>query len=330
VPSRFALLGAAIAIALLAALGWVVSPTLLWAYDVERAGALMDRGMAWPEPRRFDSLPLARDPAALDAALAYLDTATGRRPAHPHAYRLKGQIYAARGEWARAAEAFERAAALAPDNPLPRWEASLAYAAMRRAVDQAPRTPLMDTFAAGQLRAPGRLVKSLFCNDSGAASCYFGRASYSLPYAAYPSAAPETRPVLFLHPSASLSQPVAIPSGQPALSFMVGLDPVARAWSTDGATFRLWVETAGGRALARELTLDRDAALRGWALAWADLSPWAGQTVTLTIESSADPSGDPTDDWYGWADLALTTVETARDAVLLPQFRAEELREGIQ
>jgi tetratricopeptide (TPR) repeat protein len=316
---------------LLAALAWLLAPVLLWAYDIERAGALIDRGMAWPDPRRPDSLPQARDAAALEQALAYLDDAITRRPEHEHAYRLAGQVYAARGEWARAATAFERAAALAPANPLPRWEASLAYAQMQRAVDQAPRAPLMDAFAGGQLRAPGQLVKSLFCNESGAASCYFGRASYSLPYAAYPSAPPVKRPVLFLHPTASLSAPVAIRAGQTALRFMVGLDPVARDWRTDGATFRVWVEPAGGAAvLVRELALDRAAAQRGWVLGWADLSPWAGQTVTLAIETSAEPSGDPSDDWYGWADLSLTTPGAARDAMLLPQLHAQDLRRGIR
>ena len=171
-------LGALLAALLLA--GWLLRPVLLWAYDVERAGALMEQGMAWPAPRLVDSQPQARDAAALERAQAYLDDAIRRRPAHPHAYRLAGQIAAARGEWERAAKSFERAAALAPDNPLPRWEASLAYAQMQRVVARAPRTPIVDALAGGQLRAPGQIVKSLFCNDQGATSCYTGRTTYDL------------------------------------------------------------------------------------------------------------------------------------------------------
>lgn len=311
--------------------GWLLRPLLQWAYDIQRAGELIERGATWPSPRRFDSLPQARDTAALDRALAYLADASRLRPEHPHAFRLIGQIHAARREWSGAAAAYERAALLAPDNPLPRWEASLVYTQMRAAVEQAPRAPLMEAFAAGQLRAPGQLVKSLFCNERGAASCYFGRLTYELPYAAYPDAAPLGKPALFLHPTASLLQSIAIPVDRPALSFVVGLDPVARDWASDGATFRVWVEPPDGtRSLAGELTLDRDTARRGWVPGWADLSRWAGQTVNLAIETSADPSGDSSDDWYGWADLALTTLDAARDATLLPGYRAKQLADGIR
>ena len=322
-------LGALLAALLLA--GWLLRPVLLWAYDVERAGALMEQGMAWPTPRLVDSQPQARDAAALERAQAYLDDAIRRRPAHPHAYRLAGQIAAARGEWERAAQSFERAAALASDNPLPRWEASLAYAQMQRVVARAPRTPIVDALAGGQLRAPGQIVKSLFCNDQGAISCYTGRTTYDLPYADFPDARPVKKPVIFLHPTSSLRQSIAIPADRPALSFTVGLDPVARAWRTDGATFRVWVEPPdGARVRVADLTLDRARALRGWTLGWADLSRWAGQTVALTIETSADPSGDPSDDWYGWADLALAPADAARYAALLPEQRAKELRRGIR
>jgi tetratricopeptide (TPR) repeat protein len=123
--ARIPWLGLAATIGILIALGWLLAPTLWWAYDVERAGQLMERGLAWPEPRRFDSLPQVRDDAALAGALAYLDDAIRRRPNHPHAYRLAGQIQTARGDWPRAAEALDRARERAPADPLLGWEASL-------------------------------------------------------------------------------------------------------------------------------------------------------------------------------------------------------------
>jgi hypothetical protein len=300
-------LALALALAIVLALAWLLSPLLLWAYDVERAGSLIDRGMTWPEPRGFSSLPTARDPAALEQALAYLDDAVRRRPDHSHAYRLIGQVRAALGQLKRAADAFELAAARSPDDPMPRWEASLVYERIRRIVEQAPRTPLLDAFAEGDLVAPGQLVKSQFCNENGAASCYLGRTEYSMPYAAFPNEPAVKLPVLFLHPPASISQSVAIPDRQTALHFVFGLDPVARDWRTDGATFRVWVTPAGGaRELAREIKIGRIGARRGWLIGWADLARWVGQTITITLETDPGAAGDTTDDWFGRADVALT------------------------
>src|SRR5262249_22308297 len=155
-PSRAAL---ALLACILLALAWLLAPTLRWAYDIERAGRLMDQGLAWPTPRLATSLPTARDEQALDRALMYLDDAARRRPEHPQAYRLAGQIYAALADWERSAIAFDRARAVAPRNPLYAWEASLIYDQMQRVVEQAPHESLMDALAAGHLIAPGQLVR---------------------------------------------------------------------------------------------------------------------------------------------------------------------------
>ncbi len=316
---------------ILLALAWLLLPTLRWAYDIERAGRLMDVGLAWPTPRLADSLPQARDDQALDQALEYLNDAMRRRPAHPHSYRLAGQIYAAHADWEHAAAMFDQARTRAPRNPLYAWEASLIYDQMRQVVEQTSRASLMDTFAGAHLIAPGQLVKSLFCSDKGAASCYFGRGTYIQPYAAFPDRAAVELPILFLHPPASLEQSLAIPPAQPALSFVVGLDPVAHEWRSDGATFRVWVTPPNGhRQMVAELTLDRATALRGWVPGWADLTPWAGQTITLALESHPGPSTDLNDDWYGWGNLALTSAPAARYAVLLPKQRMLEARAGIR
>ncbi len=144
---------------ILLALAWLLTPTLRWAYDIERAGRLMDVGLVWPTPRQVASLPQSRDEQALDQALAYLDDAMRRRPEHAHAYRLAGQIYAARSDWERAVALFDQARIRTPQNPLYAWEASLIYDQMRRVVEQAPRTSLMDTSAGANVVAPGQLVK---------------------------------------------------------------------------------------------------------------------------------------------------------------------------
>lgn len=324
-------LGLALLGIVLLVLVWLASPLLLWGYDIERAGALMDAGLSWPEPRGAASLPQLRDRQVLEQALPYLEAAMRRRPAHPHAYRLSGQVYAALGDWGQAAAAYEQAIGRAPANQLVRWEASLVYDRMQQVVDRGPRAPLLDAFAAGTLLAPGELVKSLFCSERGAASCYAGRTAYRMPFAAYPDEPPSELPALFLHPPASLAQRVTIPAGQTGLYFVVGLDPVARGWATDGALFRVWVQPdRGQRQLAGELSVDRATALRGWVPGSADLAHWAGQTVTLTIESDPGPRGDRADDWYGWSMLALMPPDQAHYATLLPGLRASQLRHGVR
>lgn len=314
---------------ILVALAWLLAPTLRWAYDIERAGRLMDQGLAWPTPRQVGSLPTARDERALERALEYLDDATRQRPSHAQAYRLAGQIFAARADWERAAANLERARVAEPHNPLYAWEASLVYDQMQRVVDQAEREPLIDLFERGHLIAPGQLVKSLYCNDHGAASCYLGRGAYLQTYAAFPDQAAVELPVLFLHPPASLEQSLTIPADRPALSFVLGLDPVAREWRSDGATFRVWVTPPGGaRQKAAEWSLDRATATRGWVPGWADLSRWAGQTVTVTLESHPGPADDLNDDWYGWGDLGLTSLRAARYAAWLPAQHMLQARTG--
>jgi tetratricopeptide (TPR) repeat protein len=90
----------------------------------------MDNALVWPDPRAPDTLPQLQDAEAAEQAMGYLNAAMQRRPDHTHAYRLAGQIYAAQGNWGRAAEMWDHARALSPKNPLLAWEASLIYERM--------------------------------------------------------------------------------------------------------------------------------------------------------------------------------------------------------
>ena len=319
-PSRRATLIVLASVVLLVGvlLVWA-TPTLLWAYNVQQAGARMQRGLTWPEPRRSDSIPRATDNAALEAALGHLAAAVAQRPNDAHAHRLAGEVYLAQGDWRRAVEAYSQARTLAPKNPMIAWETGLAYEQLAQAMEQAPRMSLMDQFARGGLEAPGVLVRSLFCNDTGAASCYFGQTQYTLPFAetGEPQA---TLPVLFLHAPARLKQRVTIPAATPILDFVAGLDPVVRQ-SSDGATLRVLVQDAQGQETpVYERWVSRELAGRGWIRGDADLSRWSGREVTLVLETGAGPAGDTTDDWFGWANVALTAPGAS--GVALAQVRA--------
>lgn len=315
---RHGLLLAALALAGLLAV--VALPRLLWAYHIQRAGALIEQGMVWPEPRQSDSLPLVRDVGLLAEASAELEAARRWRADDSYNYRLAGRVALARGDWVQAAAAFEQARLRAPRDPLPAWEAGLAYEQLQRTVEHAPYRPIQERVAAGILLAQPLLVRSLFCTDRGAESCYFGRVTYTQPFADDPDGRLVELAALFLHPPARLVQTVAVPTDTTALQFALGLDPAARPWKSDGATFRVRVEPPGeAEQLRYERFVPPDEARRGWVFGWADLSPWAGRTITVTLESDPGPGGDNTDDWYAWGDIGFTSDAVARAVDLDPR-----------
>ncbi|MEN9934223.1 MAG: hypothetical protein RLZZ387_802 [Chloroflexota bacterium] len=137
-------------LALLAALV-AVSPTLLWAYHLSRAGALLERGLVWPEPRMVDSLPIMADTGALEEAVRELEAARSWRPGLAYAYRLAGYVALARGDWAGAARELEAARTRAQRHPLIAWETGLAYEQLWQATpsDLAARERMAEAWRAG-------------------------------------------------------------------------------------------------------------------------------------------------------------------------------------
>jgi hypothetical protein len=139
-----------------------------------------------------------------------------------------------------------------------------------------------------------------------------------------------TAPVLFLHAPAQVKYTLTLPLEPPALYFLLGLDPAVRDWGSeandtlpsDGASFQLWVEaTQEPATLVYEETIDAPTAIRGWVPGWADLSPWAGKTITLVLGTGTGAAGNGNADWFGWGELSLTTVEAARYAAEVPRVR---------
>lgn len=309
---------------LLAVAFYAIRPFLLWAVNVQLAGQQLEVGLAWPEPRRIDDLPQVRDAAALAQARTKLSAAILERPNHSHAHRLSGQSYLAEADWLLAAEALQQAHDLSPRHPLIAWEAGLAYEQLEQLVLSAPHKDLLSVMAAGELNASAELINTPFCRDNEPASCYIGQSTFTQPYAFWPEGPELTAPVLFLHSPAQVKQSLTIPLEQPALYFLLGLDPTVREWGTDGAVFQVWIETPQEATLAYEQAIDNETALRGWVPSWVDLSPWAGETVTLVLGTAAGLAGNGNADWFGWADLKLTTVEAARLAVLAPGIHKEK------
>ncbi|MGH2544043.1 MAG: hypothetical protein ACRDIB_14675, partial [Ardenticatenaceae bacterium] len=223
--------------------------------------------------------------------------------------------------WLQAAEALEQARVIEPHNPLLAWEAGLVYEQMVGIVDSALRIPLVAELARGEVEAPATPIDTPFCQQTPQ-SCYMGETSFTLPFAGLTGPPAEDTPTLFLHPPATLRKELTIPPEQSALTFWLGLDSHAADWNSDGATFHVWIEPAGAPAeIVYEHALDRTLARQGWVAGWADLSPWAGQTVILVLGTGPGPAGDTTSDWYGWGNVSLTTVEAARYLAWAPAAR---------
>ncbi len=315
-----------VALLLMSGLLFWLSPLLLWAYNLERAGQLMDRGLIWSEPRSVDALPTARDGAALEAALGHLAAAIRWRPEHPTAWAQAGEVYAARQAWRQATEAFETAQHRAPRNLLLALRTALMYEQLALSVEAASRETILPDLASADV--PEQPIDTPFCDGSGAQSCYVGLTTVSLPFANLPEGPEFAVDGLFLHPPARVSIPWSINATRPVLNFVLGFDPAARAWGSDGATFEVRIDTdAGPGEVVYERTVDATMAAGGWARDEVDLSRWAGQRVRLDFHTNGGPAGNTVADWAIWGDLIFTTREMAAAARLQPTLRmAEEFR----
>jgi hypothetical protein len=133
------------------------------------------------------------------------------------------------------------------------------------------------------------------------------------------AAATSRREWLFLHPPSEVSVDVAIPAGRTVwLQSVLALDPAT--WDApvgDGVRYQAAVTPIrDGSEGTPRIVLDRtlnpraEAAQRRWVPVEADLSPWGGQTVRLTLRTL--PGDDLAYDWAGWGDPVVAVREFAR------------------
>lgn len=300
-------------------------PILLAAYNVERAGRLMDIGLTWPEPRVFDSLPLSQNDQALQQALGHLAAAIRWQPDSVHAYRLAAQIYAARQAWPQAAEALDRAQALDENNALLAWERALVYEQIWRHLRSVPGESLVSALEHAEVIAPPIPIETPFCQDGRPESCYSARTTFTQPLATQPEGLEIPADVIFLHPPAELHLVQTIPQAQSTLFFLMGLDPRAREWGSDGAGFQVLVQDGEGPVTpVYDVTLDAVTVSRGWTPATVDLAPWAGKTITLILRTTAGSAHNTTADWYGWGNVTLLAAEQEQLALLEPEAHTRE------
>lgn len=317
---RLAWLGVGLVVLLV--VGYVAGPWMFWAYNIDRARNAMDGGLVWKEPREVDSLPAQRDANALDQALAHLAAAKRWRSGNAYAFRLAGQVYAAREQWVNAANELEQAQALQPNDRLLAWERALVYEQMAQVVAAAPSDNILAALVSGTIQTPDQPVDTVYCQNGQSQTCYVSLDTYTQPYAALPDGPDLTTDVLFMHPPASVSVTRTVDEEVSALSFLMGLDPGVRNWRSDGATFQVWLTTSDGSSnLVYEHRLDPNTAKRGWVPGAVDLSRWRGQQVTLELRTTGGPAGDVQDDWYAWGNVVLTTPSSANLALQAPKQR---------
>jgi hypothetical protein len=71
------------------------------------------------------------------------------------------------------------------------------------------------------------------------------------------------------------------------------------------------LDDAGAVVLDRQVNPRADSEVRRWVPVVADLSPWAGTTVRVTLRTL--PREDLTYDWSGWANPVVEVFDAARD-----------------
>ena len=209
---------------------------------------------------------------------------------------------AAGGELDDAITAIERARALAPGDPLVAWESALVYKGALEAGASVPRESILPDLISGRIEAPPTSIDTTYCDWLSARSCYVALDNYEQPYAELPNGPSVRQDVLFMYPPSSASITREIFASHPALQFLLALDPNLADSRSDGATFQVWLSSGGEDArLVYERTVDRARVAQGWIPDWVDLSRWAGQTVTLTLQTTGGPQRLYADDWYAWA-----------------------------
>lgn len=314
--------GAALGLTVLGLLAGVVfgAPHLFWAYRIQKAGALMEQGMVWPDPRYSDSLPQTVNALALSNSLVHLDRAQRWRPQHFHGYRQQARVHMALGEWLAAERYITQARHRADANPLVQFDATLVYEGMMAELEADPSLqPLWDFVwdAPERLIEPDLSAVCLFPLD--ATACGILIEDLTLPVDGMPSTLTWEAAFLGLRRGQVMELMLDLPSAPRALAFLLAVHPDGPSLPSAGAGLSLKVRTgpeAEWRTVHQHAFAPADGA-SVWVPATVDLSPWAGQAVTLRLEAEAERL-------MGWGQLTLADPAAAAMLAQVPTVRWRE------
>lgn len=132
----------------------------------------------------------------------------------------------------------------------------------------------------------------------------------------------DTRRSVLAHPTSRIAWPITVP---PKARFRtdVGLLPVAWNHEGDGVSFRVLAEVEGRPTLlaAKHVNPLRNPLERRWTALEADLSDYAGRTITLILETWPSEPGvepDPRYDLAIWGEPRVTARGLQNQSALLP------------
>lgn len=111
----------------------------------------------------------------------------------------------------------------------------------------------------------------------------------------------DERPTIFAHAPAQIAWSLALPPAPTFLWLSPALDPVAWGWGGDGVTFAVVVRHNGSDDLlwSRHLTPAEPHDL-DWQETFVDLTPYAGQSVTLVLVTAPGMADNADGDRAGW------------------------------
>jgi len=106
---------------------------------------------------------------------------------------------------------------------------------------------------------------------------------------------------LLVHPPQALSFAMQLPPEPVILQTRIALAPQSWEWGGDGAAFSVIVETVpGDTEILFSQELQNNEPDRTWHDLSLSLAAYAGEPITLTLQTGPGPAADFTADWAGW------------------------------
>jgi tetratricopeptide (TPR) repeat protein len=299
------------------------TPHLVSAFYLELGGRELDRV---PNLKSLDYpttyLPLLPpDSGYLPGAIAHLRRAIAWDGDNAQAYRLLGQAYLAQGDHLAAIEALTTYIGLRPDNPLGHLELAQVYDGLARASEPEIYYDFIEHLPEAAVTTPSDPVRTDYCLPGGpVASCYVASTYWTMPD-------DEIRPVLFMHPSSWARYVVTVPVEATMLRFSVGMYPLSWDWGGDGALFEVCIQDGAEEERLFSTHVSNAQEDWGWHEGEVDLTPYAGQVVTLTLGAHPGLRSDPTGDWAGWAEPRLEGADALQQRLEVERWWAKAVAE---
>jgi hypothetical protein len=137
-------------------------------------------------------------------------------------------------------------------------------------------------------------------------------------------------PVLFAHPPAEIRYTVEIPV-KASLQFAPVIAPeVWQLGRSDGVQFDIYIDNGLSRQTIFSEYVEPEylSPDSTWPDREVDLSPWSGQTVSITFVTGPGPRRDDRYDWAGWKDPRIAQSVAYDFAALLPEAEIASLGLG--